>query len=92
MNESALKMLLEASAVKAVLVMAQGSLFHVEVKTAGGSKVLVTGRGDVRHWRSIDACAKWLRKIGIGQATIHIDQWHPDQKTLELSRNIQNAH
>ena len=84
MNESALKVLLEASAVKAVQVIAQGSMFHVEVKTTGGSKVLLTGRGDIRYWRSIYACAKWLRKIGIGQATIQLDQWQPDQKALAI--------
>lgn len=85
MNENALKLLkVEASAVKAILVMAHGSMFHVEVKTAGGCKVLMTGRGSVRYWRSIDACAKWLRKIGIGQATIHIDQWQPDQRALAI--------
>lgn len=92
MNERELKLLLEAGAIKAVLLMAQGAAFHLEVKTAGGVKVLMTGRGEVRLWRSIDTCAKWLRKIGIGQATIQLDQWQPDQKPLELNRRIKNAY
>lgn len=87
MNERDLKLLLEASAIKSIQLIAQGASFHAEVKTAGAVKVLMTGRGEVRLWRSIDSCAKWLRKIGIGQATIHIDQWQPDQKPLELNRS-----
>ena len=82
MNERALKLLLEASAVKSLLIMAQGSSFHVQVKTAGGFKVLLTGRGDVRQWRSIDACAKWLRKLGVGRAEVDFEQWQAGQKPL----------
>ena len=82
MNERALKLLLEASAVKSLLIMAQGSSFHVQVKIAGGAKVLLTGRGDVRQWRSIDACAKWLRKLGVGRVEVDIEQWQAGQKPL----------
>lgn len=91
MNERELKLLLEAGAIKSILLIAQGAFFHVEVKTAGAVKVMMTGRGEVRLWRSIDSCAKWLRKIGIGQATIQIDQWQPNQKTLELNRSTKHA-
>ena len=82
MNERALKLLLEASAVKSVLITAQGSMFHVEAKIAGGAKVLVTGKGDVRQWRSIDSCAKWLRKAGIGRAEVDFQNWQIGQRTL----------
>ena len=82
MNERALKLLLEASAVKSLLIMAQGSSFHVQVKPAGGSKALLTGRGEVRQWRSIDACAKWLRKLGVGRIEVDIEQWQAGQKAL----------
>ena len=70
MNERALKLLLEASAVKSLLIMAQGSSFHLQVKTAGGAKVLLTARGDVRQWRSIAACAKWLRNLSPADAEL----------------------
>ncbi|SDT97969.1 hypothetical protein SAMN05216296_1033 [Pseudomonas pohangensis] len=92
MNERELKLLLEAGAIKAVLLIAQGAAFHLEIKTAGALKVLMTGRGEVRLWRSLDSCVKWLRKAGIGQATIQIDQWQPDQKPLELNRSRKNAY
>lgn len=84
MNESALKLLLEASAVKSVLITAQGSMFHVEAKIAGGAKVLVTGKGDVRQWRSIDSCAKWLRKVGVGKAELDFQSWQVGQIALTL--------
>ena len=84
MNERALKLLLEASAVRAVLIVAQGSIFHVEAKIAGGAKVLVTGKGDVRQWRSIDSCAKWLRKAGIGRAEVDFEHGQVGQKNLGI--------
>ena len=84
MNERALKLLLEASAVKSVLITAQGSMFHVEAKIAGGAKVLVPGKGDVRQWRSIDSCAKWLRKVGVGKAELDFQSWQVGQIALTL--------
>ena len=44
--------------------------------------MLLTGKGEIRQWVTLDACGKWLRKLGIGQATLQIDQWQPDQKGL----------
>ncbi len=84
MNERDLKLLLEANAVKSLNIIGQGCRFHVEVKTQGPCKVVMTGRGDIKQWSSLDACAKWLRKNGIGQAHIQIDQWQPEQKALSL--------
>jgi len=84
MNEREFKLLLEANAVKQLRIIASGAFFHVEVKTHGADKVLLTGRGEVRHWSTLDACAKWLRKHGIGQATIQIEQWQPQQRMLGL--------
>jgi hypothetical protein len=84
MNERELKLLLEANAVKQLRIIGNGARFHVEVKTHGSDKVVMTGRGEIRQWSSLDACAKWLRKNGIGQATIQIDQWQPEQRALAL--------
>ena len=38
MNERELKLLLEAGAIKSILITAQGSMFHVEAKTVGTTK------------------------------------------------------
>lgn len=50
MNESQLKLLLEAGAIKGMTIVGQGSHLHLEVKTQGGSKVLLTGKGEIRQW------------------------------------------
>lgn len=84
MNEREFKLLLEAGAVKSILITAQGSMFHVEAKIAGGAKVLMTGRGDVRQWRSIDSCAKWLRRAGVGRADIDFQNWQVNQISIGL--------
>lgn len=80
MNERELKLLLEAGALKSIQVIAQGSLFHVEAKTAAGCKVVMTGRGEVRQWRSIDSCAKWLRNVGFGRFELLMDGWIASQR------------
>lgn len=84
MNEREFKLLLEAGAVRSILITAQGSMFHVEAKIAGGAKVLMTGRGDVRQWRSIDSCAKWLRRAGVGRADIDFQNWQVNQISIGL--------
>lgn len=84
MNERELKLLLEAGALKSIQVIAQGSLFHVEAKTTAGSKVVMTGRGEVRQWRSIDSCAKWLRKAGFGRFELVMDHWSAGQGALSF--------
>lgn len=84
MNERELKLLLETGAVKSILVTAQGSMFHVEAKIVGTAKVLMTGRGEVRQWRSIDSCAKWLRKAGVGKADLDFQNWQIGQKHLSI--------
>ena len=85
MNEREFKLLLEAGAIKSILITAQGSMFHVEAKTAGAAKVLMTGRRDVRQWRSIDSCAKWLRKAGVGKVELEFQGWQVGQISMELS-------
>jgi hypothetical protein len=84
MNEKVLKALIIESAVKKVRVIASGGVFHVEVKTAAQSVCVTNTLGDLKNWRTLDACARWLRKLGIGTATIEIAMWQPDQKVLVL--------
>jgi hypothetical protein len=33
-------------------------------------------------WSSIDAAAKWLRGLGIGQIALELTHWQPGQKSL----------
>ena len=86
MNERELKLLLEAGALKSIQVIAQGSLFHVEAKTTVASKIVMTARGDVRQWRTIDSCAKWLRKAGVGRVELDFQNWQIKQTHIKFQR------
>jgi hypothetical protein len=37
-----------------------------------------------RMWSSIDAAAKWLRGLGIGQIALELTHWQPGQKSLSI--------
>lgn len=79
-----LRTLIDAAAVKRARIIANGALFHIEVDAPGRSFIIETGKGSVRTWRSIDAAAKWLKGLGIGNAGLELARWHPDQKSLPL--------
>jgi hypothetical protein len=82
MNEKVLKALLAESAVKKVKVIASGGIFHVEIKTLAQTALVCNSTGNLKNWRTLDACARWLHKIGIGTASIEIGLWQPDQKVF----------
>lgn len=82
MNEKMLKTMIDAAAVKRARIIANGARFHVEVDAPGRSFAVETGKGAVRTWSSIDATAKWLRGLGIGQIALELTHWQPRQKSL----------
>lgn len=82
MNEKVLKALLAESAVKKVKVIASGGTFHVEIKTLAQTALVSNSTGTLKNWRTLDACARWLHKVGIGTAIIDIGLWQPDQKVF----------
>jgi len=82
MNRKALVMLIEAAAVKRTRIVANGSQLHIEVDAPGRSFVIQTDKGAVRTWQSIDAAAKWLRGLGIGQVALELAHWSPAQRSL----------
>jgi hypothetical protein len=52
------------------------------VEAPGRSFIVETNKGAVKTWGSLDAAAKWLKGVGIGQATLELSSWHPGQKSL----------
>jgi hypothetical protein len=82
MNEKMLKTLVDAAAVRRARIIANGGRFHIEVDAPGRSFIVENGKGAVRTWGSIDAAAKWLRGLGIGQAALELAHWQPGQKRL----------
>jgi hypothetical protein len=77
-----LKTLIDAAAVKRARIIANGARFHIEVDAPGRSFVVETTKGTVKTWGSLDAAAKWLKGVGIGQAALELSRWHPGQKSL----------
>jgi hypothetical protein len=84
MNEQTTKAMIEAGAIKKVMVIAQGSQFHLEFKTPNGNQVLTTLKGSLKTWKSVDSILKWLKGVGIGFATIEFSKWQFGQRNLNL--------
>jgi len=85
MNNKMLKGLVEAGAIKAVSIIANGSLVHAEVITlSGDKKVITTQAGTIKTWGTIDSAAKWLKTLGLGTMRLEVGKWMPNQKGLLL--------
>ena len=85
MDEKTLRALIEAGSVKALHIIADGPLFHVEViTTRQGALAALTGKGTVRTWATLDAAARWVRALGIGKVQLDMARWQPEQKALRF--------
>jgi len=85
MNNKMLKGLVEAGAIKAVSIIANGSVVHAEIVTlSGDKKVITTQAGAIKTWATIDSAAKWLKTLGLGTMKLEVGQWLPNQKGLLL--------
>ena len=82
MNEKTIRALVEAGAVKKVLIIAAGSAIHVEVVTQNGPVTATTIKGAIKTWATIDATAKWVKNLGVGKAQLEISKWQPNQRGL----------
>ncbi|MGI9225073.1 MAG: hypothetical protein ACR2QX_11385 [Woeseiaceae bacterium] len=82
MDERMLKALVAAGAVRNVNIIASGARFHVEAKTPNGSVTAETLKGTVKTWVSLDAAAKWVRRLGVGAAQVNLTHWQPGQREL----------
>ena len=84
MNEKTLRAMIEAGAIRKVRIIADGSLFHVEVDTSVTTVTATTLAGSIKTWSTLDTCAKWVRGLGLGVAQINLARWTPDQRGLRL--------
>ncbi|MDZ7785019.1 MAG: hypothetical protein U5K56_19425 [Halioglobus sp.] len=78
MDEKTLKALVDAGAVKRVNIIGNGTGlsrggydFHRHHFSA------MTLKGTPKTWRSLDAAAKWVRGLGMGNAYIDLARWEP---------------
>ena len=84
MDVKILRALIEAGAVKRVRIIGEGSFFHIEVNTQGGSSSVNTLKGTLKSWGSLDAAAKWIHSLGIGTCQVELSRWQPGQKGMKL--------
>ena len=84
MNEKTLRALIEAGAVRKVRIIADGSIFHVEADTLSDTITATTTVGAIKTWSTLDACARWVRGLGLGVAQVNLARWTPRQKGLRL--------
>ncbi len=84
MNERTLKALIEAGAVKRIHIIADSSRFYIEVETPAGKATASTLKGAIKTWATLDAAAKWVRKLGIGKTTLDIARWQPGQRQFSI--------
>ncbi len=84
MNDKTIRALVEAGAVKKVLLIADGGAIHVDIVTQAGSVTATTIKGAIKTWATIDSSAKWLKGLGVGEAQLEISRWLPDQKRMSI--------
>ncbi len=84
MIEKTIRALVEAGAVRKVVIIADGALIHADIITQNGAITATTGKGAIKTWASIDSSAKWLKNLGVGSAQLEISHWLPGQKGLSL--------
>ena len=84
MDMKTLRALLEAGAVKKILIVANGATIHAEIQTAKFKESVQTSKGSIKTWRTTDSTIKWLRSLGIGRAEVDFSCWQPDQRALKL--------
>jgi hypothetical protein len=83
-NERTIRALVEAGAVKKVLMIADGATIHVDVFTQNGAVTATTSKGQIKTWATLDSAAKWIRGLGVGKAQLEISRWLPGQKGMSL--------
>jgi hypothetical protein len=84
MNEKTIRALVEAGAVKKVMLIADGATIHVDIMTQAGVVTATTTKGAIKTWASIDSSAKWIKSLGIGKAQLEISKWLPGQRGMVL--------
>lgn len=84
MDEKMLRTLVDAGALKKVQIVGSGALLYVEVAFGNKTEKVLTQRGSLRTWASLDSVAKWVRGLGLGKAELDLAGWAPGQRGLKL--------
>ena len=81
MDNNAIKLLVDAGAIKSVSIVADGASIHALITTiAGTPQPATTQQGKIKMWSSIDSAAKYIRSLGIGKVRLDLAKWNVKQK------------
>jgi len=84
MNINIFRALIDAGAIKRVNIIAEGDFFRIEAITHTGINPVHTLNGKLKTWTSLDATARWLHGLGIGNCQIDMSRWQPEQRGLRF--------
>ena len=76
-REPVLRELIQASGTVSASVVGKGSGFAVVVKLGVGEKTLVTSRGQVRLFASLDNAGSFVRDVGISRFEVDMSPYEP---------------
>jgi hypothetical protein len=83
-DEKMLRTLVDAGALRKVQIVGNGALLYVVVNYGTKTEKVLTQRGSLRTWASLDSVARWLRGLGLGKAELELAGWAPGQRGLKL--------
>ena len=89
MDERTLKALVTAGAIRNVTIIASGARFHVEARTPNGGITAETQKGKVKTWATLDAAARWVRGLGVGDVKVNLTHWQPGQREMTMTGRAQ---
>ena len=84
MNIKILRALIEAGAIKRINIIGEGSFFRMEAVTPNGVNSVNTVNGKLKTWANLDAAAKWIHHLGIGNCEVNLSRWQPGQRGMKL--------
>lgn len=76
-KETVLRELIQASADVSARIVGKESALTIIVRLASGEKTLVTSRGTVRQFASIDTAASFLGELGLVRFEIDVSHYRP---------------
>lgn len=76
-KEPLLKELVQASATVNARIVGKGNGFAVVVRFGSSEKLLVTSRGEVRLFASLDTAGSFVRDVGISQFEVDMARYEP---------------
>ena len=82
-TETGLIDLIDAGAVRAVAIVAQGDAWAVQIQIGTQWRTVRSKREDVRWWKSLDTAARWLHGLGIAEWSVDARQYAPVQRSVE---------